>query len=91
MRNITVIENFIRGLEGKSSNGNLRTNGNELVNYSTVIARHNGNVIYVNKERYSKTTSTIQNMLKREIDEFPLKTISEVEARILELGGFDNE
>ena len=82
MRNIAVIENFIRGLEGKSSNGNLRTNGNELVNYSTVIARHNGKVIYVNKEKYSKTTSTIQNMLKREVIKFSLE-MKEVDSCVL--------
>lgn len=53
------------GEEAKSHNGNLRTDGFVLINYSTVIAKHTDNGIILNKTKYSRTTSTIQNKVRQ--------------------------
>lgn len=43
----------------------LKTDGNELINYSTRIAYHSEDgVINVNVKKYSSTTSKIQTQLK---------------------------
>ena len=61
MNNQQVIDAFLCGHVGKSSNGNLRSLGDKLINYSTCIAeRANGGII-VNRTRYSVSTSKIQN------------------------------
>jgi len=64
MKNIEVIQNFING-ETKSKTANLKIEGNNLVNYSTIIARRINNKIYLNATKYSKTTSVIQNMIRK--------------------------
>ena len=60
MNNKQVIDAFLCGHVGKSSNGNLRSLGDKLINYNTCIAeRANGRII-VNTTRYSVSTSKIQ-------------------------------
>ena len=61
--NIDVIMDFINGRE--SSNRNLRTDGNRLVNYNTCIASkcEDGTIIY-NRTKYSTSTSKIQSYLR---------------------------
>ena len=67
MRNDEVIKRFIMGKSAHSSNKNLRTDGEKLINYSTVIAQKEGRTIVVSSTKYSSTTSRIQNQLKRAI------------------------
>ena len=43
----------------------LTSDGNMLINYSTVIAMHLADKLYLNTTKYSRTTSTIQNQIKR--------------------------
>lgn len=38
-------------------------NGVYLKNYNTIIAVNRGDVVYVNNNRYSKTTTTIQKLV----------------------------
>ena len=66
MKNIDVIRGFING-EVKAKTKNLYIVGDSLVNYSTIIATRN-NGFKVNSTRYSKSTSTIQNALVRELE-----------------------
>lgn len=43
----------------------LKTNGLELINYSTRIAYHENDKLYLNIKKYSSTTSHIQSKLRR--------------------------
>lgn len=43
----------------------LKTDGVELINYSTKIAYKEGGKLFLNVKKYSSTTSHIQSMLKR--------------------------
>ena len=66
MKNIDVIEKFIKGVceNYSSSTKNLHSlNGVYLKNYNTIIAVNRGDVVYVNNNRYSKTTTTIQKLV----------------------------
>ena len=73
MNNIEVIKRFLNKQPGHTPtritmNGykemTLKTNGLELINYSTRIAYHQDNKLYINILKYSKTTSKIQSQLK---------------------------
>ena len=61
MNNKSVINAFVNGKNGRSSNGNLRTDGTKLFNYGTCIAQklENGTIL-LNKTKYSVSTSKIQ-------------------------------
>ena len=66
IKNKDVVLSFINGLS--AYNTNLRSTGSKLYLYNTCIAEHLGFIngcetIIVNKTKYSKTISTIQNML----------------------------
>lgn len=63
MTNEQVLKSFILGKKAHTTN--LMTDGIQLVNYSTTIAiRHSDNSFSVNNQKYSPTTSKIQNKLK---------------------------
>ena len=47
----------------------LKTNGLELINYSTRIAYHQNGKLYLNIGKYSSTTSHIQSKLRRLAEE----------------------
>ena len=73
MNNIEVIKKFLNKKSGHTPlritmNGykemTLKTNGLELINYSTRIAYHQDNKLYINISKYSRTTSKIQSQLK---------------------------
>lgn len=63
--NIDVIKAFNRGQQAQSWTGNLYTVGNNLINYSTVIAVNTGDGIVLNAHKYSATTSKIQTYVRR--------------------------
>ena len=74
MNNIEVIKRFLNKQPGHTPtritmNGykeqTLKTDGLELINYSTRIAYHQNNKLYINILKYSKTTSKIQSQLKK--------------------------
>lgn len=74
MSNEKVIRAFLNGyqaqtqlrpIEGQYFKGRtLYTKGNVLVNYSTNMARLEEGVVYINKNKYSSTTSKIQTMIR---------------------------
>lgn len=61
MNNQSVIKAFINGKSAKSSNGNLYSVGDKLINYYTCIAqRTESGVVLYNGTKYSVSTSKIQ-------------------------------
>lgn len=64
MRNQQVIENYFNNMQGRSSNGNLYTQGNELINYSTPLVIYYNGTYTINTKKYSITTSKIQTYIK---------------------------
>lgn len=65
MKNVDLIRKFGNGAtSGKC--GNLKINGNNLINYSTIIAKRVENGIMLNNRKYSRTTSVIQNTIRSE-------------------------
>lgn len=82
MSNVEVIKNFIKGVECKSSNGNLyvtKWDGSvRLINYSTCIAQKVGKKIVYNGTKYSPTTSKIQCYVRRELNGIAYKEVTGV-------------
>lgn len=93
MNNELVIRNFLRGLDGKTpmrdvTNGyyiykgrTLYTSGEYLINYATRIAKRDGNVVFLNVNKYSVTTSKIQNKIRSLSKEYGLQLV-EVEGEM---------
>ncbi len=70
MTNQNVIEIFLQG--GRAKTTNLFTDGTELINYTTTIAKWNGyewqtKELEINLNYYSKTTSKIQGQLVKAV------------------------
>jgi len=78
MTNQTIITNFINGATSghtpmreiqdyyyTTKGCTLSIAGNELINYTTVIATRDGDTILLNNKKYSRTTSKIQSLIKR--------------------------
>ena len=93
MNNELVIRNFLRGVNGKTplrevSNGiytykgrTLYTSGDYLINYATRIAKREGDVVFLNVNKYSVTTSKIQNKIRSLANEYSLQLV-EVEGEM---------
>ena len=58
---LRTITNGIYGYQGRT----LQTDGNKLINYSTIIAYFEDDNLYLNTRKYSVTTSKIQTAIKR--------------------------
>lgn len=69
LRNI-VADGGYRVYKGRT----LESDGRELVNYSTVIARWDGDKVWLNKNKYSVTTSKIQGTLAFELHQAGIET-----------------
>jgi hypothetical protein len=81
MTNQQIINNFISG-DTKGKVNNIRIEGEKLINYNTIIAVRRKNNIILNKDKYSVTTSKIQNIIRKsaynitEITEQEIKNIA---------------
>lgn len=82
MSNEKVIKAFINKQTSKTPNRpfmwggygcTLQSDGCNLINYSTVIARWVNGMVELNEGHYSQTTSKIQSQLKRALDEAGIK------------------
>ena len=63
MKNQEVINLFVVGaVKGKTKN--LKIEGDKLINYYTVIAVRKHDHVLLNNNKYSATTSRIQNMIR---------------------------
>lgn len=91
MVNLDVIKNFINHKEGKTPLRNivngyygykgrtLASDGKSLYNYNTLIAYHSDNgKLYINKEKYSRTTSKIQTQIRHEAKNYTEVTEREI-------------
>jgi len=68
MTNYELIKEFKKGAT-KGIAGHLYIKGNELINYSTIIAyRDDNGKFHLNVKKYSRTTSKIQNYCKYVLD-----------------------
>lgn len=96
MINSDVIKNFINHKEGKTPlryivNGcygykgrTLASDGKSLYNYNTLIAYHSDNgKLYINKDKYSVTTSKIQHQIRYEAKHYT--EVSEMEINTIKL------
>ncbi len=73
MKNTDVVTAFLNG-ESKAKTKNLRIEGKNLINYNTILAQRVGdgkgnNSYVVNITKYSQSTTTIQNVILKEIPE----------------------
>lgn len=81
MGNLEVIKRFLLGKKGATAKRKilqgyyytegrtLQTDGDKLINYSTTIAKRNGeNEIEIDANYYSNTTSKIQTSIIKEIN-----------------------
>ncbi len=70
MTNLQMVKKFTMDSTGKNARLLVRQNGDkmELIDYNTVIAYKEigSNTIYLNTQYYSQSTSTIQNMVRKE-------------------------
>ena len=57
----------------------LKSNGLELINYSTRIAYHENGKLYLNTKKYSTTTSKIQTWIKRLAEKKNMQVIEYME------------
>ena len=82
MNNQSVINAFALGQIGRSSNGNLYSTGDKLINYHTCIAqRLQDGTIVVNSSKYSVSTSKLQTWTRstiriyKEVVNVPINTL----------------
>lgn len=75
-----VIDAFVKGLPERSAN--LNSTGQKLMSYNTVIADWSGGKIRINKQKYSQTTTTQTNALKRAAQSVGI-SVEEVDANVL--------
>lgn len=91
MINSDVIKNFINHKEGKTPLRNiideyrvykgrtLASDGKSLYNYNTLIAYHSDNgKLYINRDKYSSTTSKIQHQIRCEAEHYTEVTEREI-------------
>lgn len=76
MRNKDVIEGFIRGEVCNTLH--LFSTGDRLLSYNTCIAEVVGEILYINKTRYSVTTSKHLELLLRRLDNRKIKIVTNV-------------
>lgn len=63
MKNVDVIELFVSGRLNVKGTKNLHVANGRLINYTTVIGQWYCGTLFINKTKYSSSTSTIQNKL----------------------------
>ena len=80
MKNTDVLKAFIYGEQAHTLN--LMSSGDKLINYSTCIAQRKDGQIYVTDTKFSKTTSVIQNALRRELLGINYKLVPQQRGRL---------
>ena len=63
MRNEDVANAFVEGRKAKTAN--LRTDGERLISYSTLIAYRSGEKIILSEEHFSQTTACHIGLVRR--------------------------
>ena len=75
--NSEVVRTFFNHTPLSSHDGNLKTTPNTLINYSTIIAYYENNTYYINISKYSRTTSKIQTLIKRYLQDNLIENYTE--------------
>jgi hypothetical protein len=66
MKKSELIQDFVKKEIRKGKASNVEVVGDDLYNYSTIIAyRAESGTIWLNGQKYSSTTSTNQNIVRR--------------------------
>ena len=87
MNNQQVINAFAKGKTGRSSNGNLYSTGDKLINYCTCIAqRLQDGTIVVNSTKYSISTQKLQTWTRKTIKNY--KEVTNIPINTYDLGRF---
>ena len=76
MRNKDVVEGFLRGEVCNTLH--LFSTGDRLLSYDTCIAEMVGETLYINKTRYSVTTSIHLGLLLRRLDSKKIKIVTNI-------------
>lgn len=71
----TPLRDINGGYYGSYRGRTLYTKDNKLVNYNTNMARLEEGVVYINKSKYSVTTSKIQTMIKSLASQYGLQVV----------------
>lgn len=97
MRNEEVIEKFLNKEKAQTprriitgavycyEGRTLVSTGIELINYNTIIAKHKNGNLYINKQKYSSTTSKIQSKLAYLARNMDVDVVEITEKEIYEL------
>ena len=75
--NSKVVQAFFNHIPLSSHNSNLKTTKTTLINYSTIIAYYKDNTYYINISKYSTTTSKIQTLIKRYLQDHNIENYTE--------------
>lgn len=75
--NSEVVKAFFNHTRLSSHNGNLKTTPDTLINYSTIIAYYEDGIYHINISKYSITTSKIQTLIKRYLQNHNIENYTE--------------
>lgn len=75
--NSEVVQAFFNHTPLSSHDGNLKATPNTLINYSTSIAYYEKGIYHINISKYSTTTSKIQTLIKRYLQEHNIENYTE--------------
>lgn len=75
--NNEVVQAFFNHTPLSSHDGNLKTTPNTLINYSTIIAYYENDTYHINISKYSRTTSKIQTLIKRYLQDNSIENYTE--------------
>ena len=75
--NSEVVQAFFNHTPLSSHNGNLKSTKTTLINYSTIIAYYKDNTYHINISKYSTTTSKIQTLIKRYLQDNLIENYTE--------------
>lgn len=67
MKNNNVLKAFLNNHEGKYKSSSLTLEDGKLYSFATLLAKRENGLIHLNTTKYSKTTTTAQNYIKRNI------------------------
>ena len=75
--NSEVVQPFFNHTPLSSHDGNLKTTKTTLINYSTIIAYYKDDIHHINISKYSITTSKIQTLIKRYLQDNNIENYTE--------------
>ncbi len=83
MTTYELVNKYVAGKINKGKAASLKVVDNKLYNYNTLLAVITDDYIYLNKDKYSKTTSKHQNRIRQAIPKSLLKEVTEQQINLL--------